>query len=290
MGFRGRTIGIVIIILAAAVGVYYYSTMQGSTPGPSPTPTLTPTPTQSPTPTSTPTISPSPSSMPSPTPTPTSGLNTTDLNWGGYASASDLHNPAPVVSGVSGTWVIPTVEPSTSDTFSAVWVGIGGIFSGYLIQAGTEQDYVNGHSVYSVWYETIPNASTNITTITVSPGDTVSVSIILVNEANDVWTISVADLTNGQNVSLDLIYPSERFSAEWVTERPMVGGSLSDLANFGSVAFSNCSMIVNNQTRSINYFPNVKIAMSDKQGNDLVSVTDLNAAGNGFTVKFLKSR
>jgi hypothetical protein len=47
---------------------------------------------------------------------------------------------------------------------------------------------------------------------------------------------------------------------------------------------------VNNQTRSINYFPNVKIAMSDKQGNDLVSVTDLNAAGNGFTVKFLKSR
>ncbi len=53
-------------------------------------------------------------------------LVTNDTNWAGYIAASDLLNPEPTVTNVSASWTVPTVVISINDTFSAVWIDIGG--------------------------------------------------------------------------------------------------------------------------------------------------------------------
>src|SRR5205085_6011496 len=66
-------------------------------------------------------------------------------NFSGYQRAG-----APLgFKKVSGTWIVPSVTPSSSDTASSIWAGIGGgctnppdctLVEPTLIQAGTEQD------------------------------------------------------------------------------------------------------------------------------------------------------
>ena len=51
-----------------------------------------------------------------------------DTNWAGYIVASDLQNPQSSVTSVTASWIVPTVTISSQDTFSAVWIGIGGFF------------------------------------------------------------------------------------------------------------------------------------------------------------------
>ena len=87
---------------------------------------------------------------------------TNDSNWASYIVASDHQNPQPVTTGISAEWTVPEVSPSSqNDTFSAIWIGIGGLFSGdgTLIQVGSEQDSIAGVSDYFVWYELLPDTS-----------------------------------------------------------------------------------------------------------------------------------
>ena len=57
----------------------------------------------------------------------------TSADWGGYTVSSDLLSPAGVVTSVSASWVVPSVTPSASSTFSATWIGIGGQYDESLI-------------------------------------------------------------------------------------------------------------------------------------------------------------
>ena len=54
-------------------------------------------------------------------------------NWAGYAATEGRYTE------VSGTWTIPTYSAMSSAGVSATWVGIGGVNSRDLIQAGTQQ-------------------------------------------------------------------------------------------------------------------------------------------------------
>ena len=88
-----------------------------------------------------------------------------DTNWSGYIAASDLQNPQPTVTGISASWTVPKIKASSQrDTFSAVWIGIGGFFDNTLIQVGTEQDDIGGLGNYTVWYEFLPEFSIIIDT------------------------------------------------------------------------------------------------------------------------------
>src|SRR5512136_567269 len=118
------TVVIVFLVFAGLVA-YYYPSLLNPSPSASPTPT----------PTSGPTLTPTPTSAPLQTP-----VDQASLNWAGYAVAYNFSDPQPVVTGVSGSWIVPQVQVSQNDTFSAIWVGIGGTFGHTLIQAGTEQD------------------------------------------------------------------------------------------------------------------------------------------------------
>ena len=266
-----------------------------STPAPTVAPTPSPTPIPTPAPTVAPTPSPSPSPSPSPTPTPVSNA-TVALNWAGYFVASDLQNPQPTVTSVSASWVVPTVTPLSfrSSAFSAVWIGIGGQFGNdsTLIQCGTEQDSVRGQVEYYAWYELLPAPSVTISNITVSPGDQIQASIRLVNATFNQWTINLNDTTADESFQNTVNYTSSQLSAEWIVERPSVNHVISQLANFGSVTFTNCSASVGSVTGGISNFPWEALVMYSSttprsSSVQLADVSDLTPDGTEFTVTYL---
>jgi hypothetical protein len=210
-----------------------------------------------------------------------------DLNWAGYTVASNFSDPKPLVTGVSGSWIVPEVQISQHDAYSAIWVGIGGFFGHTLIQTGTEQDCTGGAVQYFAWYELLPSDSVTITTMEVSPGDEITASISLVNSVLNIWSIRISDLSTGQNFSQDVFYSSSRLSAEWVVERPEINNSISAIANFGSVTMTNCNVTMDNEVGAFGYFPSVRIFMYNMLGVRLADVSYYGNDGSTFTVRYL---
>jgi len=211
------------------------------------------------------------------------------LQWSGYIVASDVQNLSPVVSSISASWTVPEIKPSENNTFSGVWVGIGGYGEDTLIQAGTEQEYVNGRVVYYAWYELLPDYLVRIPTVHVRAGDTVTASISLINENTNTWSIEIADVTRGERFKKTVVYNSSRLSAEWVVERPKVNGTISTLADFGNVTFTECKATVNGITGTIGNFSYAQLVMHENEDTSLVSVSPFNDDGSSFTVSYLES-
>lgn len=211
-------------------------------------------------------------------------------NWAGYLATSDSENPGPSVVAVNGSWTVPSVSDIGSDAFSAIWVGVGGHFDRTLIQVGTEQDFVGGGAVYSAWYEMLPGHSVTIDGITVSPGDLMQAQIRLIDANGNLWVINLTDVSTGQSFQQNFTYTSEQLSAEWIIERPEVNNHLSDLADFGSVTFSDCHATINEATGSISDFQHHTIEMAAQTTNNhtiqLTSVSALSNNGTQFTVTY----
>ncbi|MGQ0796482.1 MAG: G1 family glutamic endopeptidase, partial [Methanobacteriota archaeon] len=230
------------------------------------------------------------------------------LNWAGYVVANEIDRPAPAVTAVRGSWIVPTVEPTGKVVYSAVWIGIGGFFDTSLIQTGTEQDSGQGITFYAAWYELLPDASVRITNrMTACPvlpgtefclvraGDVVSASVVLADAGQGLWTITLTDVTQGWTFAQDFAYVSSRASAEWVVERPFLctPGSckISDLAPFTSVALgpeytglpeTNVAL-VDGVAAAIGGFPRREVLMFS--GPDLLAdPSELRADGSSFLV------
>jgi len=206
--------------------------------------------------------------------------------WSGYLAASDMQNRSAVVSSVSGSWTVPEVKPSGNDTFSGVWVGIGGYGEETLIQTGTEQEYLNGKLVYYAWYELLPDYLIRINNLHVQPGDTITASISLVNEKANTWSIEIKDVTRGEQFKKVVIYNSSRLTAEWIVERPKVNGTVSTLSDFGNLTFTDCKATIGGVTGSIGNFSYAQLVMHDDD-TPLVAVSPLNGDESGFTVSYL---
>jgi hypothetical protein len=218
-----------------------------------------------------------------------SSNNLMSLDWAGYVVTSDFVSPQPLVVGINGSWTIPEVNVSQRDTFSAAWMGIGGLVEGdeTLIQTGTEQDSLSGTATYSAWYELLPNDSVTITTINMSQGDEITASINLVDSATNEWSIEMVDATKGQSFQENFIYDSSKLSAEWIVERPSLDSSLTTLANFGNVTFTNSRMTMNSTVGTIGNFSFARITMQNRQNRQLVTVSSLSSDGSSFTVTYL---
>ncbi len=183
------------------------------------------------------------SASPQPAQSPTPSQST---NWAGYA-VSGSQGSAQTFSSVSGTWVAPTAScTSGHPTYSAFWVGLGGLSqsSPALEQTGTEADCSgSGHPEYSTWYELVPDPPVT-TSLNVAAGDTVTASVTVV--AHRV-TLRITDRTQGTSVTKHLhVSPLDLSSAEWIAEAPSQCDNSGNcvptpLSNFGTVAFSNLS-------------------------------------------------
>jgi hypothetical protein len=208
--------------------------------------------------------------------------------WSGYMVNLGGQNTSALVSSVGASWTVPTVKLSENNTFSAVWAGIGGYGEKTLIQAGTEQEYVDGQAYYFAWYELLPDNLMRITNMRVQPSDTVTVAISLVNEDTNTWQIGINDVTRGGHFEKTVTYNSSRLSAEWIVERPNVDNATTTLANFGNVTFTDCKATIAGETAAVGNFSCSKLIMVDPQDSPLVEVSPLDSLGSGFTVSYLE--
>jgi hypothetical protein len=189
------------------------------------------------------------------------GHTVTSLNWSGYAitAATD--------TGVTATWVVPTVTAPPTSAYSSTWVGIGGYNSQDLIQAGTEQDVLgNGSTRYYAWWEILPFPENPIS-MAVHPGDTMQVTVRTVSGGkSSSWEIFIKNKTTGASFTKKLTYSSSFSSAEWIEEAPTVNGQIAPLADFGTVTFNNSQAGYNGHVVSISGGPYTAIDIQDPHG------------------------
>ena len=158
------------------------------------------------------------------------------VNWSG-----GLLDGNPGVNQVTGTWTVPTVQPSADDEASSTWIGIdGNQQNGFLIQTGTVQASGTDGG-YGAWWEILtpgnPAPAMGISD-PVSPGDVMQAVIAEVGPGT--WGIGIQDMTKGWQYATDQQYNGPGDSAEWIEEDPSSTPSVSGLntlADFGSATF-----------------------------------------------------
>jgi Peptidase A4 family len=165
-------------------------------------------------------------------------------NWSGYVDFSGASKyGASSFYFLVNDYTVPVAEQAfgactgTWDWGSA-WNGIDGWGSPDVLQAGIEFDaYCSGStraSYYSAWYEWYPYGEVRIGGFPIAPGDDMFV---------EVWHTSptqgyayLVNYNNNKAVEVGFTakpgYPLVGNSAEWVVERPSVGGSLTTLTNY----------------------------------------------------------
>jgi uncharacterized membrane protein (DUF485 family) len=219
----------------------------------------------------------------------TAAQNLSSLDWAGYIITSDFANPKPVVTSVSGSWIVPEITASQQDAFSATWIGIGGQSDQTLIQIGTEQDSIDGQPAYSAWYEALPDYSIVISEMTISTGDKITASVSLTDSVNSMWLVSIEDESTGQRFEKNILYESSKLSAEWIVERPTINNVVGSLAQFSNVTFTSLKATVNGVTATVNNFPFSRVVMVNRQNTQLASVSAFSTKTSTFSITFLGS-
>jgi Peptidase A4 family len=194
-------------------------------------------------------------------------------NWSGYAETAGGYTNA------SATWTVPSVSPTSSDTYSSAWVGIDGDGNSNLIQTGTESDYSGGQAQYYAWWEILPAAETPISTLSVSPGDSITGTVA--QESGSTWKITLTDNTSGQSFSTDQSYSGSGGSVEYIQEAPQINGSISQIANFSTFDFS--SLTVNGGNPGLTANDQILLVQN---GTTYSTPSSPNSSGDGFSVSY----
>ncbi len=202
-------------------------------------------------------------------------VTSSSSNWSGYAANGGTF------TSVTATWTVPTVS-ATSSGADATWIGIGGLTSNDLIQAGT-QAMVDGSGTveYSSWIEMLPQSSRNVP-LSVSAGDSVTVTIT--QQSGNDWLIALKNNTTNGTYSVTVQYSSSNSSAEWIQEAPSVGRGLVSLDQFGTVQFSGASAVRDGKTMSAAALGAKAITMINGQGQAIAQPSTIASDGSSFTI------
>jgi peptidase A4-like protein len=219
--------------------------------------------------------------QPAPQPNPDTGIPTaaatssTSSNWSGYAASGGNF------TSVTATWTVPNVA-ATSSGADATWVGIGGLESRDLIQAGTQAMVGGGDVTYQAWIEMLP-ASSKPVALSVTAGDSVTVSITQTGASD--WSIAMKNNTTGDRYSTTVKYVSSNSSAEWVQEAPSVGrGGLVPLDNFGTLTFTGASAVRDGSKMDLRALGAHAITMINGARQALASPSEITSDGASFSV------
>jgi hypothetical protein len=171
-------------------------------------------------------------------------------NWSGY----EMRGSGRSYDVVEGQWYVPSVSSYLGvHAYSAYWVGLDGDGTSDLVQAGTEQEYYDfsifSFSNYYAWSELLPNQPTEseITGIPANPGDEVFTEVWIgnsngaLNQNGGYGLFYFHNLTTGQATEFETPLSGTYFNgteAEWIMERPTVGGTLPNLADYTSAVTS----------------------------------------------------
>lgn len=187
----------------------------------------------------------------------------TSANWAGYAycpafNGSGCPTPAAAakVVGVQGSWVVPAIASTNStEESAATWVGIGGVSSDDLIQAGIDEALGNGQVSIEAWWEMLPDPSTPIALSphsTISAGDVIFVQILyagLSSGGYQEWSFFLSDNTTGSvwtgtETCGAGCTPSTFSTADWIEESPSLLFFPVQLPAFGAVKVTRAAFVV----------------------------------------------
>ena len=175
--------------------------------------------------------------------------STSSYNWSGYVdfSGASSYGSASYYYIYSDYIVPPARQAFGACTgnwdWSSSWVGIDGWGSGDVLQAGSESDaYCSGSTTaqyYSAWYEWYPYGEVRISGFPIAPGDEIFVEVWHTSQTQGYAYL--VNYNNNQATEIGFTAPAGTYlvgnSAEWVVERPTVGGSLATLTNYISDPF-----------------------------------------------------
>src|SRR5438067_2005184 len=223
---------------------------------------------------------PAPAAPGQPAPAPAAaGAQDTSTNWSGYAATGGQAYTA-----VTGTWTVPQLSQTGTAGVGATWVGIGGVSSRDLIQAGTQDVAVgSGQSQYQAWIELLPAASQQVP-LAVAPGDSVTVSITEQGAGTGVWQIAFKNNTSGQTYQTTVQYTSSQSSAEWIEEAPAGRGGILPLDRFGTIPGSGATAVANGQTVDLAQAGAQPITMLNTAGQPLAVPSAIGSNGSSFSV------
>ncbi|KAH8655469.1 peptidase A4 family-domain-containing protein [Xylariales sp. PMI_506] len=178
---------------------------------------------------------------------------------------------------VTGTFVVPTPStPSGGSTrteyAASAWVGIDGdTAQNSILQTGVDF-YVEGSQIaFDAWYEWYPDYAYTFTGITISAGDTITVTVTASGTAGG--TAVVTNVSTGKSVTHTFTgqtYTLEELNAEWIVEDFSEGSSLVPFADFGSVTFTNAYATTSSGTVGVTNAEIIDIKQSNKVLTDVV--------------------
>jgi hypothetical protein len=257
------------------------------TPQPKVEPVVKPAPSSSvsgltPTSTTTPsTSSTAPTTTSSPTPSSSTSTTTsyTSTNWSGYLAVNGNFTE------ISSSWTAtsPTGNGSTMSA-DATWIGIGGVTTSDLIQIGTDNAVsASGQVSASAFYELLPNASIDISSINVSPGDQMTASLSEVSAS--LWDMTITDTTKNQTFTEQVSYSSSNSSAEWIEEDPSYSnGQLIPLDNFKTASFTNATTVSSGSTLNLATANAQPITLVNSSGQPIATPSSIGSDGASFSV------
>jgi hypothetical protein len=169
----------------------------------------------------------------------------TSSNWSGLEAHSKTTHQ---YSAVSALWDVPAIISASSDgaeDFSSFWIGLDGDGTKDLVQAGTEQDAQEFLGIvftnYYAWSELLPNQPTENFVSDVNVGDEMTVEVWIgtgsgaPNANGNRGSFRITDVTQNEEWRFDTMLNGTKYNgteAEWIMERPTVGGSLPELAAY----------------------------------------------------------
>lgn len=226
----------------------------------------------------------------------------------GFVVAYDLKSPEPLVSSVSGSWIVeeakPSINPLITFTSLSQWIAVGlgsggGLFNQYeggdttLMQIYSESIYYKygNRKVHRIGYEFLPDDPVILDTV--KAGNTIKASISLVDGTKNEWRFEIEDIVAGTDsvdyrFSKTFTYNSSKKYAVFALEVPPALIAMeSQPAGTWSAKFFDNSVTMAGVKGSIGRFEHVAMIMRPPPVAGTIStfVPHIWSDGSTFTVE-----
>ena len=213
------------------------------------------------------------------------------FNWSGYGDGAKT-TAAGTFTKVSGSWTAPGVTCRAEDQLTVDWVGLDGLFSNSVEQAGTMAWCFQHKPIYFTWWEMFPTGSGLIEVgKTLRPGDKISASV---TRSGTAFKLKLTDSTTKANsFATTQTCPASKClasSAEWIAERPAFGIGIAPLVHFNAFKITNGTEVASGKSGTIGSFSSVnEIQMVDATNTYHLSTVSALAGGKSFSATWRNS-
>jgi len=199
-------------------------------------------------------------------------------NWSGV----EIRDPARKISNIHGQWTIPGTDEATLQlglgSHVVAWVGIDGDDKAAALVQGGHHFYTElvdpiNYIVYGyqyLWFEWLPDNEMRIDSVPCYGGDIIYYVLTVVDQTH--VNFLVQNVSQNTSTSFQATAPTggalSQVCGEWIVERPMVNGTLTELYPYGQIVFQGYAsngdlpgsgltidMVENNKTISAGSFP-----------------------------------